>query len=123
MWNGYIFTEMKPSGVTANRQTRQVSINWEDGHESVYSFTFMRNACPCAECRGGHEGMGGLPDPSIYDLPDEDTPATRLRNLEAVGTYALTFEWEDGHHYGIYNWNYLRAICPCPICRPERENG
>lgn len=114
---------MKPSGVTANRQTRQVSINWEDGHESVYSFTFMRNACPCAECRGGHEGMGGLPDAAIYDLPDEDTPATRLRNLEAVGTYALTFEWEDGHHYGIYNWNYLRAICPCPICRPERENG
>jgi DUF971 family protein len=114
---------MKPSGVTANRQTRQVSINWEDGHESVYSFTFMRHACPCAECRGGHEGMGGLPEASIYYLPDEDTPATRLRNLEAVGTYALTFEWEDGHHYGIYNWNYLRAICPCPICRAEQENG
>ncbi len=114
---------MKPTGVTANRQTHQVTINWDDGHESAYSFTFMRNACPCAECRGGHEGMGTLPDPSTYDLPDQDTPATRLRNLEAVGTYALTFEWEDGHHYGIYNWNYLRAICPCPICRRERRDG
>jgi DUF971 family protein len=114
---------MKPTGVTANRHTRQVIINWDDGHNSVYNFTFMRNACPCAECRGGHEGMGTLPDPSVYSLPDKDMPATRLRNLEAVGTYALTFEWEDGHHYGIYNWNYLRAICPCPICRPERGDG
>src|SRR5574341_504389 len=76
---------MKPTGVTANRQNRQVTIHWDDGHESAYSFTFMRNACPCAECRGGHEGMGTLPDPSTYDLPDQDTPATRLRNLEAVG--------------------------------------
>jgi DUF971 family protein len=114
---------MKPTGITANRQTHQVTITWQDGHESVYSFTFMRNACPCAECRGGHENMGTLPTPSTYALPDEDTPATRLRNLEAVGTYALSFEWEDGHHYGIYNWNYLRAICPCPVCTLERSDG
>jgi DUF971 family protein len=114
---------MKPVGVTANRNTRQVTIDWDDGHESVYFFTFLRNACPCAECRGGHEGMGKLPDLSTYALPEVDIPATRLRNLEAVGTYALTFEWEDGHHYGIYNWNYLRAICPCPTCRSERGDG
>jgi DUF971 family protein len=114
---------MRPTGITANRQTRQLTIGWEDGHESVYSFTLVRAACPCAECRGGHEHMGGLPDPGAFDLEDMETPATRLRNLEAVGTYALTFEWEDGHHFGIYNWNYLRSICPCPICRLEREHG
>jgi len=114
---------MRPAGITANRQTRQLSISWEDGHESQYTFTFVRDACPCAECRGGHENMGALPDATVYDRLDVEIPATRLRNLEAVGTYALTFEWEDGHHYGIYNWNYLRAICPCPVCRLERNNG
>ena len=67
--------------------------------------------------------MGTLPDLSLYDRPDIESPATRLRNLEAVGTYALSFEWEDGHHYGIYNWKFLRAICMCPECRAERENG
>jgi DUF971 family protein len=25
----------------------------------------------------------------------------------------LTIVWEDGHDYGIYNWHYLRALCPC----------
>lgn len=112
---------MKPAGITANRQTRELTINWNDGHQSTYSFSLLRHACPCAECRGGHENMGAVPAPVVFDMPDEDTPATHMLNLEAVGSYALTIEWEDGHHFGIYNWNYLRALCPCPVCRRESE--
>ena len=33
--------------------------------------------------------------------------------IVAVGSYALTIVWEDGHDYGIFNWHYLRALCPC----------
>ena len=107
----------RPLGITANRRTSELVINWNDGHESVYSFTLLRHACPCVECRGGHIAMRSIPDTQIFEIPLEDTPETRLRNLEAVGSYAVTFEWEDGHHFGIYHWDYLRAICPCPICR------
>jgi len=108
---------IKPTGITANRQTKELTITWADGHESVYPFTLLRYACPCAECRGGHDKMGSEPDPQVFYLPDEDTPATRLQSVEAVGAYALTIMWEDGHHYGIYNWDYLRALCPCAECR------
>jgi len=114
---------MKPTGITANRQTSQLIITWEDGHESAYSFTFLRDVCPCAECRGGHDNMGSLPELFVYDRPEVDIPNNRLRNLEAVGTYALSFEWEDGHHFGIYTWNFLRDVCPCPACRLERRHG
>lgn len=107
----------RPLGVTANRQTRELTITWEDGHTSVYSFSLLRHACPCAECRGGHENMRSDPDPLVFEMADEDIPATRLRNLEAVGAYAITPEWEDGHRWGIYTWHYLRALCPCPQCR------
>ena len=113
----------RPVDITANRQARQVSITWEDGHKSVYPFSLLRHACPCAECRGGHANMSSDPDEAVFDLPDEDTPATRLRNLEAVGSYALTLEWEDGHHFGIYTWSYLRKLCPCPVCRPNKNGG
>ena len=116
-------SSIRPTGITANRNTSQLIITWNDGHESIYPFTLLRRACPCAECKGGHENMGTLPGPEIFELPLEDAPATRLQNIEAVGAYALTIEWEDGHHYGIYNWNYLRAICPCPVCRAERGDG
>ena len=111
--------EIRPSGITANRDTALFSIEWSDGHASLYPFTLLRKACPCAECTGGHANMGGQTDPIWFEVEIEDSPQTRIRNIEPVGAYALTIEWEDGHHYGIYNWKYLRALCPCPICRAE----
>jgi len=112
---------LRPTGITANRQTRELSITWNDGHQSVYPFSLLRAACPCAECRGGHANMRSDPDREVFDLPLTDTPASRLVNLEAVGSYAITPAWEDGHHFGIYNWHYLRALCPCPDCRAAAE--
>ena len=102
--------ESKPASINANRITREFIIQWTDGLTSTYSFSLLRHACPCAECRGGHDQMSAEPDPSVFDLPDEDTPATRLVTVEAVGSYALTPYWEDGHQYGIYRWDYLRAL-------------
>ena len=110
---------LRPTGVTADRNARELTVTWNDSHVSVYSFSLLRHACPCAQCRGGHAKMSSEPDPAVFDLPEEDTPETHLKGLEAVGTYALTPEWEDGHRYGIYTWHYLRALCPCSICRPE----
>lgn len=114
---------MRPTGITADRETRQILISWSDGHESIYPFALVRYACPCAECRGGHDKMGSVPDPEVFTLPDEISPKTQMRNLEAVGTYAITIEWQDGHHFGIYNWKFLRALCSCPACRMEDGNG
>jgi DUF971 family protein len=63
--------------------------------------------------------MRSEPAEAIFAMPDEEAPETRMVNLEAVGTYAITIAWEDGHHYGIYTWEYLRKLCPCSVCRPE----
>jgi DUF971 family protein len=112
-----------PTGITANRQTGELTISWSDGHTSVYSFSLLRFACPCAECRGGHEHMRSEPDPEVFFRPNEASPATQIRSVEAVGAYAITIQWEDGHHFGIYNWHYLRALCPCPVCRRGTSHG
>ena len=108
----------KPAGITANRQTREMTINWSDGHVSVYPFGLLRAACPCASCRGGHENMRPEPDEAVFQTVLPDSPQTRIQQVEAVGSYALGITWEDGHSFGIYNWNFLRALCPCPQCRP-----
>jgi DUF971 family protein len=108
---------LKPTNITVDRNTRVVIIEWSDHHSSSYPLSLLRYACPCAECRGGHERMGSQPDTKVFSLPDEDSPKTTIRSLEAVGTYAITVEWLDGHNYGIYNWQYLRALCPCQECR------
>jgi DUF971 family protein len=36
--------------------------------------------------------------------------------LHLVGNYAMQLAWSDGHDTGIYSWDALRALCPCPQC-------
>ena len=110
-----------PKDISVNQSNKEMTIEWDDGHVSVYSFSLLRHSCPCAECRGGHEKMGSEPDPVVFDMPDEDVPATRLKDVAAVGTYGITITWEDGHDFGIYTWKYLRALCPCSECRAKHE--
>ena len=108
---------IQPTAITANRQTGEMTIIWSDDHTSVFPFGLLRVACPCASCRGGHENMGSDPDEAMFQVQLPDSPQTRLNRVEAAGAYGIIFEWEDGHHYGIYNWHYLRKLCPCPACR------
>ena len=106
-----------PAGITANRKTSIITIKWKDGHQSNCPFSLMRNACPCVECRGGHDQMSDVPDPEVFDMPIDDNEKTRLESVVPVGSYAISIQWEDGHSGGIYNWDYLRLLCPCPACR------
>jgi DUF971 family protein len=107
----------RPTNITADRRERQLTIEWDDGHTSVYPFAGLRAVCPCAGCRGGHEFMGGPPDRGLV----RDTPPGELtvQAIQPVGSYALQFIWSDGHSAGIYTWDFLRAACPCPLCLPE----
>src|SRR6266508_2853997 len=64
----------KPTGVTANKKTREFTITWNDNHTSVYPFELLRAACPCASCRVGHENMRSEPDAEVFDIKLGDTP-------------------------------------------------
>ena len=104
-------TELQPTSVTANRKTATLEIQWTDGSTCAYPFDLLRNACPCAQCAGGHENMKPEPAEDVFMIPLMDARATKLKAIEPVGNYALNIEWEDGHKYGIYNWQFLRILC------------
>ena len=104
-------SEIVPTNITAKRASALLEIEWSDGLTCAYPYDLLRNACPCAQCRGGHENMQPEPAEDVFMIPLMDAKATRIANLEAVGNYALNIEWEDGHKYGIYNWHYLRVLC------------
>lgn len=110
-------TIANPVEITADKIKQTLFVSWDDGHISQYPFSLLRAGCPCAVCRGGHENMRSEPDPSVFENVLPESPATRINKVEAVGSYAVTFEWMDGHHEGIFSWNYLRALCPCEACR------
>ena len=97
---------LRPTGVTADRHQRLLIIQWDNETESEYPFAGLRAICPCVECRGGHEHMGGPPDVQLLHTAVNDT--LNLDSVQAVGSYALQFFWSDGHSTGIYTWDYLR---------------
>jgi DUF971 family protein len=113
-----------PKSIRVNKSTGTgVEIDWFDGHQSVYPFQYLRDACPCATCDDEREAQdrrpGDPPKPKTA-LPMFREPA-RPNEVKPVGKYAIQFIWNDGHQTGIYTWEYLREICPCAGCKSNRE--
>lgn len=101
---------LTPTGITADRKAATLKIDWSDGQSFAYPFTLLRNACPCAQCRGGHENMKSEPDEDVFIIPLMDANTSKLLDLQPVGNYAISITWGDGHSHGIYNWHYLYTL-------------
>ncbi|HEV8638791.1 MAG TPA: DUF971 domain-containing protein [Chloroflexota bacterium] len=102
----------RPQQVGVYTKSRQLQIDWSDGHRSTYAWELLRWNCPCAVCAGE---MG---QPGVLQFVQKLTPEqTTLTDLLEVGQYALQPVWQDGHDTGIYSFDLLRRLCPCPECR------
>ena len=90
----------------------QTDVTWNDGHFGSYPSWYLRENCPCASCVDELSGERRVGHGSI--------PSSIERvSVSPVGNYALSFVWSDGHSTGIYTFDFLRRICPCPQCLPE----
>ena len=104
-----------PADIEVHLPDRAMTIQWGDGHRSVYSFDLLRKECPCAVCReASHEPTN---DPFKVVTSAVRPGEVAVTGAEQVGRYAVRFEWSDGHNTGIYSYEYLRAICPCEVCQ------
>ena len=87
-----------------------VRVTWDDGHVGDYPREHLRGYCPCALCQGHGVGL------KFVEGGDAD-----LAEISAVGNYAIQFRWKDGHDTGIYTFDYLRSLCPCPECKDSKD--
>ena len=95
-----------------------VEIEWNDGHRSVYTNKDLREACPCALCKGEPPAIGPSPIIPLTVAAQEGVHAVKYTE---VGRYALSFEWSDGHSTGIYPYDYLLGACQCDACEAKRS--
>ena len=95
-----------PVELNLRKEQRVVRITWDDGHVGDYRVDYLRGYCPCALCQGHGSGV------KFISAPD-----ALLAEISAVGNYAIQFRWQDGHETGIYTFEYLRSLCPCPECK------
>jgi len=81
---------------------RSLTVTFDDGVTASFAVTALRQACPCATCRGRSER--GLP--AWEARPGAATPS--IVSAEFVGAWGLSVRWDDGHDTGIYAWDLLR---------------
>ncbi|TVP53728.1 MAG: DUF971 domain-containing protein [Gemmatimonadales bacterium] len=98
-----------PAEIGPNADGTALVIEWKDGHRSTFPPRLLRLSCPCAGCVDEMTGQRILRE---ADVSSDVYP----RAIEYVGRYALQFEWSDGHRTGIYPFEFLRRLCPCPDC-------
>ena len=90
-----------------------ISIQWSDGHASVYDAKYLRINCGCAEC---------VEEWSKRTLlgPATVPPDIRAEDYLMVGRYAVQFLWSDAHYTGLYPFRFLRSVCTCIACNQSR---
>ena len=108
-----------PKKVKLAAGNNTLAIDWAEGHQSVYPYRYLRNKCPCASC----DEAPPAPEQAVGGLPILGQKPLRPERAELVGRYALQIHWSDGHSSGIYSFDYLRSLCPCPQCTAERDMG
>lgn len=93
----------------ARAGAHDVAIDWADGHRSVYPARLLRLSCRCAACV---DEVSGAPLLDPVGVPADVHPVS----LALVGHYAVQPVFSDGHATGVFTFEHLRAICPCPDC-------
>lgn len=98
-----------------------LAVSWKDGHESMLVFSRLRDACPCANCRGEPDLMGRIMMPAQQE--EHTNQSYKMIGIKPVGQYGLQLIWGDGHNTGIYTFGYLRQLCDCDLCVTAAQTG
>ena len=77
----------------------ELRVAYDDGVTCSFPLLALRQACPCAACRGRRE----------TDLPAYGGSSIEARGAEMHGNWGISIDWSDGHSTGIYPWTHLRS--------------
>jgi DUF971 family protein len=94
-------TKTIPTEINLRQKSRQLDITFDNGDKFSYTCEFLRVNSPSAEVQGHGPGQGTL------QLGKEKV---NIEKIEPVGNYAVCLYFDDGHHTGIYSWEYLHKL-------------
>lgn len=90
-----------PTEIKAHQSSRVLEIAFSDGRVFKLPYEFLRVYSPSAEVRGHGPGQ------EVLQVGKRDVT---VKDLEAVGHYAIRPVFSDGHDTGIFSWDYLYEI-------------
>ncbi len=86
-----------------------LSIAWNDGLVQEVAPRTLRKACPCARCKA-EKLQPPQPATLFPTLSPAQTRPLAIDRMVPVGNYAYSIEFSDGHHSGIYSFEFLRQM-------------
>lgn len=87
-----------PSEIQLHQASRILEIIFENEEAFNLSCELLRVYSPSAEVRGHHESQ------AVLQVGKE---RVNIERIEPVGSYAVALYFDDGHHTGLYSWDYL----------------
>lgn len=95
--------------VQIKKEDNKLVIKWSDNQTQEITLQKLRDECPCANCKG---------ESVLFESyipiknPFKAAGYYEIEKIEAVGNYAISIKWKDGHDTGIYSWDVLKQIIP-----------
>ena len=87
-----------PTEIVVHRQSQRLEVTFSDGATFHIPFELMRVYSPSAEVQGHGPGQEVLQTGKRH---------VGVTELVQVGHYAVQPTFTDGHHSGIFTWEYL----------------
>jgi DUF971 family protein len=97
---------MKPKQIKILNKDK-LQIIWVNNSSTQISLKYLREECPCANCKGETILFKTFRPPKLTMFSPE---MYKVKNIEVVGDYAIQVTWKDGHNTGIYTWDYLKTL-------------
>ena len=95
-----------PADLKVKIAEQRLFVDWKDGKHSEFSLAELRRVCPCATCRTERERQSDNP----LKILRSDPTGVRVVSARLVGTYAIQFDWSDGHNTGLFDFRFLRSL-------------
>ena len=78
-----------------------------DSGELIINLKKLRQASPCAHCKGEKDVFGNVYKGAAIELTEASYQACSIRS---IGNYAFQIIWKDGHTAGIYTFDFLKTL-------------
>ncbi len=90
-----------PTELRLSADKDMLALSYENGPSETFSAEFLRVHSPSAEVQG-HSPEQRKTVPGKKDVA--------ISSLEPVGHYAIRIIFADGHHTGIFSWQYFAEL-------------
>ena len=90
-----------PTDIKLHQQSRKLDVSFDDGQSFTLPCEYLRVYSPSADVRG-HS-----PEQAVLQTGKEQV---NIKDIEAVGNYAVKLVFSDGHDTGLYTWDYLYEL-------------